>query len=224
MRPLLLLLFTLGSLASLQAQTPSPSRYLVTGLSANNYRGDLEDGIAQYKPALHLGLKLNRSRRLNGNFELSLGQVEGQDPHFAPLTEAGIQPNRYFSSTFFAANFMLHYNLLQRERYLLYLGQGIGLFRYNPLDEEDQSLQDRRPSRLGTEEYGNISLMLPTALGAVYFLPNHWGIGLQAAYLHPLTDYLDNISELGSKKGNDNVLQFRLQLLLPIHGALPREN
>jgi hypothetical protein len=220
MRILLLLLLFLGTAASLQAQTAQPaSRYFWMGLSGNHYRGDLQGGT-QFKPGLHLGLKFNKDQRLNGNFTLSLAQVEGQDPGFFPDTEPNIRPNRYFTSTFFAANYMLQYNLIKKERYRLYIGQGIGLFRYNPKDEQDRPLQDQRSTRLPNEEYGNISLMLPTAAGLIYFLPNQWGIGFQASLLNPLTDYLDNISELGPKKGNDNVLQFRLQLLVPLKEAV----
>lgn len=219
MRTLLFLTLFVGLSAAAQAQTPAPSRYLWMGLSANSYRGDLQGGIVQFKPGLHLGLKFNRKERFNGNFTLSLGQVEGQDPSFAPDTEPEIKPNRYFTSSFFSANYMLQYNLVKKERYLLYVGQGVGLFRYNPRNEQDVPLQEQRQTRLAGEEYGNISLMLPTAAGAMYFLPNQWGLGFQATSLNPLTDYLDNIKALGSKKGNDNVLQFRLQLLVPMKGA-----
>lgn len=219
MRTLLLILLLTAVSVPVVAQKAAPQRLVWFGLSANNYRGDLEDGIAQYKPGLHLGLQFNRAKRLNGNFTLSLGQVEGQDPDFAPENEAAVQPNRYFSATYIAANYMLHLNLLKKERYRLYLGQGVGLFRYSPEDDLGAPLQDQRATRLEAEEYGNISLMLPTALGVQYFLPNQWGIGLQASYLNTLTDYLDNISALGGKSGNDNVLQFRLQVLLPLHAA-----
>jgi hypothetical protein len=221
MRTLLLVLLLLGAAASLQAQSPLPaSRYLEIGVSGNHYRGDLQGGTTQFKPGLHLGLKFNKASRLNGNLSLSLAQVEGQDPAFFPDTEPNIRPNRYVSTSFFAANYLLQYNLIKKERYQLYIGQGIGLFRYNPKDEQDRPLQDQRSTRLPNEEYGNISLMLPTAAGLIYFLPNQWGLGFQASLLNPLTDYLDNISELGPKKCNDNVLQFRLQLLVPLKEAV----
>jgi hypothetical protein len=59
--------------------------------------------------------------------------------------------------------------------------------------------------------------MLPTQVGAIYLLPNQWGIGIQAGLLNPLTDYLDNIKELGNRSGNDNVMQTRLLLYVPLN-------
>jgi hypothetical protein len=212
---LLLLLFT-GS--ALQAQS-LPPRYVWAGLSANSYRGDLEDGIPHYTPGVHIGLKLNRAKRLNGNFALGIGTLNGQDPNFNPVVEPPTKPNKYFSTPFFTLDYSLQYHLIKKERYLLYISQGVGLFRYNPKDEQDQALIDQGSTRPASDTYGNISLQLPTAIGGAYFLPNQWGIGLQASYLNPLTDFIDNISSLGSKSGNDHVLQFRVMLLVPLKAS-----
>ncbi|AHM59433.1 hypothetical protein D770_05850 [Flammeovirgaceae bacterium 311] len=217
MRTLLFLLILLLPVVALQAQTPS--RYAWAGISANNYRGDLEDGLFHFTPGVHVGLKLNRAKRLNGNFALGYGTVSGQDPDFNPTVQPPIAPNKYFSTTFFTADYSLQLNLIKKEHFHLYLSQGIGLFRYNPKDEQDRELQDLGTTRPVDETYGNISIQFPSALGAAFFLPNQWGFGLQASYLNPLTDYIDNISRLGSSKGNDQVLQFRLMLLLPLQGA-----
>ncbi len=215
MRCLLLpLLFILLSSAAMQAQTPA--RYLWGGLSANNYRGDLEDGLAHYSPGVHLGMKLNRARRLNGNFALGLGSLNGQDPDFNPDVTPPLQPNKVFTTTFFTLDYSLQYHLIKKERYLLYLSQGVGFFRYNPKDEQDRELLSLGSTRPVDESYGNISIQLPTAVGAAYFLPNQWGIGMQAAYLNTLTDFIDNIGSLGADKGNDNVLQFRLSVMVPM--------
>lgn len=201
-----------------QAKKPlqGASRYYWFGFSANKYKGDLNDGLMHFKPGVHLGMKLNSTKRLNASFALGLGQLSGQDPDFKPLVEPPVIPNNYFETTFFTLDLSLQYHLIKKPRYQLYLSQGIGLVRYNPFDEEDQELLNKNTSRLAGEAYSNISLQLPTAVGATYFLPNQWGIGLQAAYLNPLTDYLDNIGKLGSNKGNDNALQFRLMILLPV--------
>ncbi len=214
MKTLLLLLLLVLPLSFLQAQTPG--RYAWAGISANHYRGDLEDGLFHLSPGIHAGLKLNRAKRLNGNFSIGFGSVSGQNPDFNPSVEPPIAPNKYFNSTFFTADYSLQYNLVKKERFHLYISQGVGLFRYNPKDDQDRELQNLGTTRPADETYGNISLQLPSSLGAAFFLPNQWGLGLQASYLNPLTDYIDNISRLGSDKGNDNVLQFRLMLLVPV--------
>ena len=106
--------------------------------------------------------------------------------------------------------------MLKKERYILYLSQGLGLLRYKPEDDLGRPLQERYESRPLNETYGNSTIMLPSKLGALYLLPNQWGIGLEAGYLNPLTDYLDNISQWGNKEGNDNVLQFQLRVYVPL--------
>ena len=217
MRTPLLLLLLLLCVTGVQAQTPS--RYFWAGTSANNYTGDLDDGLAHFKPGAHIGLKLNRGKRLNGSFALGIGMLSGQDPNFKPDVAAPLSPNKYFSTTFFTLDYSLQYHLIKKERYWLYVSQGIGLFRYNPMDDQDRSLLDLGNTRPADETYGNISLQLPTSLGAAYFLPNQWGLGLQASYLNPLTDFIDNIGSLGTNKGNDNVLQFRLMVMVPVKGV-----
>lgn len=207
----------LVSLSGLQAQT-LPTRYVWAGLSANNYTGDLDDDLPHYGPGIHIGLKLNKSKRLNGNFALGIGNLYGQDPNFNPAVEPPIKPNKFFTTAFITFDYSLQYHLIKKERYLVYISQGVGLFRYNPKDEQDQELINLGTTRPASDNYGNISIQFPTAVGAAYFLSNQWGIGLQASYLNPLTDYIDNISSLGSKSGNDNVLQFRLMLLVPMKG------
>lgn len=216
---LFLLLLLLIAITGVQAQTSLPSRYVWAGLSANNYQGDLEDGLPHYGPAIHAGLKLNRAKRLNGNFALGLGTLTGQDPFFNPVVEPPTKPNKYFSTLFFTLDYSLQYHLIKKERYLLYISQGVGLFRYDPKDEQDRALIGLGSTRPPSDTYGNISMQFPTAIGAAYFLPNQWGLGLQASYLNPLTDYIDNISSLGADSGNDNVLQFRLMLLVPFNAG-----
>lgn len=214
---LLFLVFLILPVISLQAQ--GPSRYIWGGLSANNYRGDLQDGLPHYGPGIHLGLKLNRAHRLNGSFGIGFGSLNGQDPDFSSPAMAGVQPNQWFSTHFLSLDYSLQYHLIKKERYFIYISQGIGLIRYNPKDEQDQELLPQRSTRAAEETYGNISLQLPTAVGLTYLLPNQWGLGLQASYLNTLTDYLDNIGSLGSKKGNDNVLQVRLMLFVPLQAS-----
>ncbi|WP_224996404.1 outer membrane beta-barrel protein [Cesiribacter sp. SM1] len=217
MKTLLLLLLLLLPLSLVQAQ--SPGRYAWAGISANHYRGDLEDGLFHLNPAIHAGLKFNRAKRLNGIFSIGYGSVSGQNPDFNPSVQPPIAPNKYFNTSFFTADYALQYNLVKTERFHLYISQGIGLFRYNPKDEQDRELQNLGTTRPSDEIYGNISLQLPTSLGTAFFLPNQWGLGLQASYLNPLTDYIDNIGRLGTDKGNDNVLQFRLMLLVPVEAS-----
>ena len=186
------------------------------GFSMNQYTGDLSTPNAKYTGSLALGLQLNRKKRLNGSFGISYGKVTGQNSQYEFKADEHANPNKFFSSSILTLNYDLHYNILKKERFILYLSQGFGILRYNPEDDRDRSLLDRFDTRAPNESYSNSSVMLPTNLGLIYFLPNQWGLGLQAGYLNPLTDYLDNIGQWGTKAGNDNVLKFRFAVYVPM--------
>lgn len=199
---------------SLQAQQPATAVF--GGFSINQYRGDLQGPYAKYTGAVSLGIQLNRHKRLNGSFELSYGQITGQDSHYAFAGDEEASPNRFFSSTLFSAHYNLHLNIIKKENFTLYLSQGLGLLRYMPVDDRSRKLQDRYETRATNESYGNSSIMLPTNAGMIYLLPNQWGLGLQAGFLNPITDYLDNISQWGNRPGNDNVIRLRFAVYVPI--------
>lgn len=202
-------------LTSLQAQN-QPDSFIFGGFSMNQYLGDLQSPYAKYTGAFSLGVQLNRNKRLNGSIELSYGHITGQNSDYAFAGDEQASPNRFFSSTIFSAHYNLHLNILKRERFTLYLSQGLGLLRYMPADDLGRPLQDRYQTRAANENYGNSSIMLPTNAGMIYLLPNQWGLGLQAGYLNPLTDYLDNIGEWGNKSGNDNILRLRFAVYVPL--------
>jgi hypothetical protein len=210
---LLILLYVLAS-PTLQAQ--QPISFVHAGFGMNQFRGDLQADHPAYTPSLQLGIQLNRSKRLNGSLGIGYGTISGQNSNYRFAGDELATPNRFFSSSYLSVQYDLHLNILKKERYMLYLSQGLGLLRYKPEDDLGRSLLDRYDTRPPNETYGNSAIMLPTKLGALYLFPNQWGIGLEAGYLNSLTDYLDNISQWGNKDGNDNVLQFQLRVYVPL--------
>lgn len=193
-----------------------PVSFAFGGFSMNQYVGDLQSPYAKYTGAFSLGVQLNRNKRLNGSFELSYGHISGQDSDYSFTGDEQASPNRFFSSTLFSAHYNLYLNIIRKENFTLYLSQGLGLLRYMPVDDMGRQLQNRYDTRAPNENYGNSSVMLPTNAGMIYLLPNQWGLGLQAGYLNPLTDYLDNISEWGNRSGYDNVLRLRFAVYVPL--------
>ena len=196
------------------AQQPAAMGY--GGFSVNQYLGDLNTPYAKYTGSLAIGLQLNRKKRFNGSVGVSYGRVNGQNSMYDFEGNEQATPNHFFSSSIFTIHYDLHWNILKKEKYMLYLSQGFGMLRYKPEDDLDRSLLDRYETRAPNETYSNTSIMLPSSLGLIYFLPNHWALGIQAGYLNPLTDYLDNIGLWGNKKGNDNVLRFRFAIYVPL--------
>ena len=210
----ILLLLALAAAPPLQAQ--EALSFIHAGFAMNQFRGDLQAAHPAYTASLQLGVQFNRSKRLNGSLGVGYGTISGQNSQYRYSGDEFATPNRFFSSSIFTVQYDLHLNILKKENYILYLGQGIGLLRYQPEDDLGRALLERYDTRAPNETYGNSSIILPTKLGALYLFPNQWGIGLEAGYLNTLSDYLDNISQWGNKKGNDNVLQFQLRIYAPL--------
>ncbi|MTI21636.1 hypothetical protein E1176_11450 [Fulvivirga sp. RKSG066] len=196
------------------AQAQAPGKWLHTGVSLVSYKGDLStyDG---YSAAFHAGIQFNNKKRLNGGFVLGLGSVTGENRDFFANNQSPQTPNRFFKTNFFHINYDLHINLVKKENFIAYLSQGVGFIRFTPTDQFGEDLQDQSNTREEDESYRNSSFMLPTKAGAMYFLPNGYGLGLEAGFFNTMTDYLDNISALG-EDGNDNLLAFRFSFYVPL--------
>ncbi|MEO1049980.1 MAG: hypothetical protein AAFX87_05125 [Bacteroidota bacterium] len=194
--------------------------YVYGGVSANGYNGDAS-GYGRFSGIFNAGLRFNRKEKLNGSLNLSIGSITSSNIDFNPSNFPGTNriPNSFFETSFFSFHYQLQYNLIKKENLIVYVGQGIGFIRFNPKDDLNNNLQDIPETRAQGEEYTNISLMLPTSVGVVYILPNGFGFGFNTTLYNPLTDYLDNISDLGTDEGNDNMLAFGLSMYVPLKRA-----
>jgi hypothetical protein len=194
------------------------SRFLEIGVSANAYRGDLSTQHPKWSSAFHAGLKLNFKKRLNSHLNLAIGTIMGQNPDYVFVSEMNPapSPNLFFKTNFISANYDLQLNLLKYKGFIVYLSQGIGLIRYEPKDDTNETLQNKFDTRAANETYGNVSLMLPTQAGINYILKNGYGIGLQAGWLNPQTDYIDNISQWGNRQKKDNTFMVRFAFMIPL--------
>ncbi|PIB34278.1 hypothetical protein BFP72_01945 [Reichenbachiella sp. 5M10] len=213
---LLLLSFLL--IHGLQAQDEPKTKAFMFGLGSSHYKGDLGSSYASGQILLTLGLKLNNQKRFNSNLILNISSLRGNelDYLFEGSTTVPATPNESFRTNYFSLHYEAQLNLIQRDRFKLYLAQGIGIIRYVPKDDDSNDLASQSNTRALGEDYRNISIMLPTQLGFIYTLNNDYGIGIQTGFLNTLTDYLDNISTWGNREGNDNVWTTKVQLTIPI--------
>ena len=200
----------------LLAQEEKAKPMLQLGISPNAYRGDLSS-YEKWTIGYHVGLLLNKKKRLNGSFQLAFGKVTGQtnDPYYPGDPDK--TPNTFFRTNFVTLNYELHYNFIKNDRMIFYIGQGFGIIHFTPKDNLGNKLQDQDQSRAEGESYGNISVTLPTKLGYIYFLPNRLGLGLEVGFYNTMTDYLDNISKWGTQSGKDNILYFKFSLSIPVN-------
>lgn len=191
-------------------------KYLFAGTNICSYKGDMGT-FEQWNAGIQSGIQFNKKKKINGAVHLTFGAISDQkavreNTQLSQVT----QPNYYFKSSFFSINYEIHYNIIKNEKWTIYLGQGIGFIKYTPKDEFGEKLEDQPFTRAEQEGFSSSSLMLPSSLGVIYYLPNGLGLGLQSVFKNPLTDYLDNISELGSS-GNDNILSVKFSLMFPFN-------
>jgi hypothetical protein len=199
-----------------------PNRYFTIGLSANAYKGSLNASYQAFKPAFHIGLQLNRKKRLNGSFNLAIGSYvadKGPDPNFYPAMVGIRIPNTFASSTFIAFHYGLNLYVIKNRYFNWYLGTGFGLMRFNPQDAEGSDLLDQRFTRESNENYSTVTSIIPVNTGVNYFHKSGYGLGFQVGWWNTNTQYLDNVGKLASEQKNDNILSYRFSLLVPFSTA-----
>ncbi|WP_299463706.1 hypothetical protein [uncultured Microscilla sp.] len=198
---------------------PKIPRFLEVGISANAYRGDLNPSYSKWTSSFHIAYRLNRHRYFNSRFGFSIGTVTGENLNYSFTStdpEEDGRPNNFFKSNLITFHYELQFNLIKTSRYMVYLSQGFGIYRFLVKNDEGENLQDIQTSRGKNENYNNSAVMLPTGIGAAYRFANGYALGLQASILNPQTDYVDNISQLSTNNRNDNTLMFKFFLWAPL--------
>lgn len=205
---------------------PKIPRFLEVGISANAYRGDLSPSYSKWTSSFHIAYRLNRHRYLNSRFGLSFGSVTGENLNYSFTStdpEEEGKPNNFFKSSLVTFHYELQFNLIKTPRYMVYLSQGFGIYRFLVKNDEGENLQDIQTSRGKNENYNNFAVMLPTGVGAAYRFANGYALGIQASILNPQTDYVDNISQLSTNSQNDNTLMFKFYLWAPLSKIPPKK-
>lgn len=196
----------------------APRAWLSTGPSLLSYTGDLNH-YQQVNAGYSLGILLNRKEKWNGRINLSFGRLNGED-RLLNIPPGTLAPNDYFRTSFFALNYSLHYNMVKTDTWQVYLSQGIGIFRFTPKNADGEDLSEKPDTRAPGETFRNLTVMLPTMAGAGYTFPTGFGAGLETGWYNVLSDYLDNVSELG-ENGTDNIFSVRISLLVPLDLLFP---
>ncbi|MCC5944466.1 MAG: hypothetical protein JJT94_05985 [Bernardetiaceae bacterium] len=218
---LLVWICSLCSLQHLQAQEEPPKLFLELGMSADAYRGDLQNRFRSWGRTFHIGAVWNKDALIAPATSLSIGRIQGSNHLFnASMPDSllleGTQPNRSFYTNFVALQAELRIQFLRHERYTLYIAPGIGLLNFTPRDDNGNALADQNNTRNFTEIYNSNAIMLPIRIGGHYIFENGFGFAANMGFLNPFTDYLDNISELGNPDRRDQVLSMKFSLLVPI--------
>lgn len=133
-------------------------------------------------------------------------------PQPNPLNANAPNPNTFVETQLAGGYLLLQGHLLRQRRIHPTLGAGVGILAFTPKDARGEELQDQLLTRTETETYGTTVLMVPLSVGVEAALVGRLHAQLRYQYWLTLTDYLDNVSELGTQQGNDALHSFQLIL------------
>lgn len=203
------------------ATAQNKKAFFQLGLSANSYKGDLQSSYDKASAGFHFGVRSHGEKRINAELLLQVGNLTGQNTGLSS-DDPSVNPNTFFKTRLLSGQVHLNINIIRKDNFRLYLSQGIGLLNFDPENDLGEKLLNLPDTRMFGESYSTNALMLPTGIGALYTLKNGFGFSLKLSYLNPQTDYLDNISALGTDDKNDRIFQTNFTLLVPF--GLPSAN
>lgn len=185
------------------------------GFFGATYRGDLTpkgSGWDRFYPGFNASLQFANQKfispQLNGGFGRFISQNRDQGP------VDGIQPNTFVETAFFYVDLRLKARFLRQKKFSPYLSIGAGLLGYTPRDEDNTSLLDDVDTRADGETYGSLTAGFPLSAGFELKLSPIVSLGFEYTNRRSGTDYLDNISQLGSRKGKDRINSITANLFL----------
>jgi hypothetical protein len=190
--------------------------YLHLSGSMNAYKGDLSPTYKKWSSAFQIGVVGYRNRWLNPTANLSIGNLTGQNTEYDYLAPSP-RTNTFFKTNFVQFSLGLRLNIIKNDYLTVYANPNVGIMRFTPRDIRNQKLAEQAETRALGETLPTTSLTFPVNLGIMYkFKASDVAIGAEAGLLNPMTDYLDNIAQLGNSQGNDNSLQFRISVYAPL--------
>lgn len=193
---------------------------LGVGFGGASYRGDLQSSYHGFSLEGSVYFLLNPEAGFSAGFMAYAGNVAGENPDLMPVALPNgnyVTPNRYFTTNYQGLAFMPRVRLYGRWGMGIWLSQGVGLLRFSPLSAEGEALLDAADTRAPNEFYGASAIHFPTLLQLGYGWPNGLQWQVQAGLMNPITDYLDNIGELGTRDGFDRMLVLRCMVLYRVN-------
>lgn len=222
---LLLLLFviSMGAPLPLIAQTVAPKIYIEMGASlhGNTYLGDFTDSLNKYNtimPGFSLSAQFSKKRKLYQEVMVGYAKITGQLPDyksFASTTEF-IEPSRFFNTSYYFADFRLKYAPFGRKYFTPFVGVGLGGMRFTPFDERGVSLATNPFSRLTGESYNQLTYRLSGLAGVRFLMSDDFSLFIEYNYQYVGSDYLDNVSKLGSVPGKDVVQSLSISAFITL--------
>lgn len=193
------------------------------GFTGNQYTGDLTsdkiaDAIRVYS-GVNLSILAQRQSPLNFLVSIGAGTVVGQNDSvkFTQPTSNRLSPNRFFATSFIYGDLNLRYRFFNADKLSTWFGAGGGFLFYSPKNEKSLGLLDQDRTRIPGETYNLIMLQVPLRVGIDYNFSRYVGLSLSFQHRFLSSDYLDNIGEMGTRKGNDYLQSLEITLNIPLN-------
>lgn len=176
------------------------------GMLNNNYIGDFtqnEKDFLRVYPGLGLSAEFLGTKTFKGQLNTGVGRfMEQNDKKLFPKSK-DITPNDFVSTLFFYLDWRLRMQLLKDKKMQPYISAGLGIFTFRPSSDLYKNLAANAYSRPEHNQYSVIIPTFPLSFGTTITLSEKFQMGLEYTYRITPTDYLDNIGQIGAKKGND---------------------
>ncbi|MEZ4825898.1 MAG: hypothetical protein R3C61_06340 [Bacteroidia bacterium] len=201
------------------SQTVSSPLKLGLGFAGYSYVGDLTEAsprVIRSYPGATLSLQFDKQKRVQTQILAGFGSFTEQNDLIgkSPITE--ITPNNFVQTSFFFADFRFQARLMRHAPVTPFIGAGAGLVFFNPRDAEGNFLGENIFTRQDGENYSTIVSGLPLFAGLEARLGRQMGLSLEYIHRFTTSDYLDNIGNLGSRKGNDAIRSVQLSVLISL--------
>lgn len=224
-RMLGLCLWLLGTVSALVAQAPQEGAPLRIGLNmmGNSYLGDLtvdEGEFLRFNPGGSLALQFEGRSALQPMLTAGYGRFREQIDELLIVPPPQVTPNTFVETNFFFTDFRLQYFFLRKRNFRPFLSAGVGMLFFSPLDQEGNFLGENIFTRLEEEFYNTTVATFPMSVGAEFRLNQVIAVRGSFTQRFTSTDYLDNISLLGTAEGNDVLRHFQVGVFFTL---LPKE-
>ncbi|MEZ4772141.1 MAG: outer membrane beta-barrel protein [Bacteroidia bacterium] len=209
--PLLFLVLLCSFYASAQRKSPANPLQIGFGLSGIAYVGDLSSTATQFQ-RVHPGGNLSLQRASTNALDL---QANGGFGNFVEQTESSTstQINTFVDTRFVYGDLRIRYRFMVHKKFQPYLSAGAGVLVFSPRDQEGKFLIRNKGTRKDSEEKYNTAVPQLPVVGGIYMKINQIaGLSFDYTYRFTPTDYLDNISQLGKRRGFDALHALQLSV------------
>ena len=199
--PFLLLIFLCSDLTAQKKATKYPLQ-VGMGLSGIAYTGDLNNNtqLQRVNPGGNLSLQVASQRLLDVQFNAGFGQFTEQVDDAGGILEPA---NSFVETNFFYGDLRVKLRFFAKKQIQPYLSAGAGLIVFSPRDVNGKFLERNENTRNEGERYNTAIPQLPIVGGFQLKVNKTIMTSVDYTYRFTPTDYLDNIGQLGSKKGFD---------------------